>query len=240
MGIFDNFFGDGNEIPQPVLDKVNPAEIMMPEVRDDMEGFEGQNVIVFGNPIEVGAALDFEQGDNPFGFRGNCGLVSTSNFLNLCGIEADETLITRYAIENGECVYSEFLPPDHNGGTTARNIENILKAFGIESEVFYPDERGGDLESIAEKLEQGYVGMISVNAGYLWDDPVHVGDGSINHRITLTGTVRDGETGELIALTVCDSGSGEPCHVVPIELLQDCYVNAPGADVVFSAEPLRV
>lgn len=241
MGFFSeiNIFG-GNDVPQAILDTLQPADVMTPELRYDIEGFEGQEVIVFGNPSEVGASLDSNQGDNPFEASGNCGLVSTSNFLNLCGIsEANETLVTGYAIMNGECVYSEYLPPEENGGTGPENIENILTGFGIESETIYSNEMGGDLESIAEKLEKGYVGVMSVNAGYLWDDPSAVGDGGHNHRVTLTGSVRNSE-GDLIALTICDSGSGEPCHVVPIEQLEECYTNVPGTNVVFSTESLRV
>lgn len=241
MGLFDDIFGGGSEIPQELLDKIHPNEVMAPEMRDDMQNFEGRDVAVFGTPIETGENLDHQQGDNPYDAAGNCNLVSTSNFLNLCGEDrATETVITGYAIENGECVYSEYLPPSDRGGSGTQNMQNILSDFGVETEVVHPYERGGDLESIAARLEEGYVGAMGVNAGYLWDNPDYVGDGSVNHEVTLTGTVRDGETGELLALTVCDSGTGEACHVVPVEQLENCYSNAYGADVVFSTEPMRV
>lgn len=240
MGIFDILDG-GNEVPQGIMDDVSSYDIMKPEVRDDMQGFEGQDVVVFGNPIEVGKDyLNFEQGHNSYDALGNCNLVSTSNFLNLCGIsEANEEFITGYAIENGECTYSEFLPPEDRGGSNTQNMQNILSDFGIETEVVKPYENGGDIESIAARLEEGYVGAMGVNAGYLWDDPNYIGDGTVNHEVTLTGTVRDGETGELLALTVCDSGTSEFCHVVPVEQLEYCYENTWGADVVLSVEPMR-
>lgn len=239
MEIFDWIFDGGNEVPQVVLDVVQPAEVMTPEMRNDMEGFEGQDVIVFGHPTEVGDSLDSSQGDNPFNAEGNCGLVSTSNFLNLCGLDSNESLITGYAIASHECTYYDFLPSTDNGATNTGNIQNILSSLGVDSEVLHPSDRGGDLDSIAEKLEQGYVGMMAVNSGYLWDDPTYVGDGGADHMVTLTGTVRDSE-GNLIALTVCDSGSDEPCHVVPIEQLQDCYTYADRSAVVFSTDSLRV
>lgn len=241
MGIFDdvNIFGSSSEIP-PALDRADIPDVIHLELRDDMQGFEGQEVAVFGSPIETGENLDYEQGDNPFEAAGNCNLVSTSNFLNLCGIdEANETMITGYAIANGECAYSEYLPPEARGGSNTENMQNILGEFGIDTEVVRPYERGGDIESIAAKIEEGYVGAMGVNAGYLWDSPENIGDGTVNHEVTITGTVRDTQTGELLALTVCDSGTGESCHVVSIEQLEDCYLNVSGADVVFSTEPIR-
>lgn len=240
MGLLDIFDG-GNEISPQEPDNFDARAVIELEVRDDIQGFEGKDVAVFGKPIETGESLDYNQGDNPYDAGGNCNLVSTANFLNLCGIdEADETLITGYAIENGQCSYSEFLPPGDRGGSTTENMQNILNDFGIETEVVRPHEQGGDLESIAARLEEGYVGAMGVNAGYLWDSPAHIGDGNANHEVTLTGTVRDTNTGELLALTVCDSGSGEFCHVVPVEQLRDCYENVWNADVVFSTEPIRV
>ena len=229
---FDIFGESNNKVVEGVTDgrEINPN--MNPEVLDDVDGFENMDVVVFGNPSEVGDILDHFQGDNPFDVSGNCNLVSTANFMNLCGItEANETDITGYAIVNGECNY--------DGGSTTQNTQSILSDFGISTEVVRPGESGGDLESIAARLEEGYVGAMGVNAGYLWDDPAHIGNGGCNHEVTLTGTVRD-TNGELVALTVCDSGTGEACHVVPIEQLRDCYENVPNADVVFTTEPMRM
>lgn len=235
-----NIFDGGNELPQAIENRNDINEIMAPEVRDDIPGFEGQDVVVFGSPIDTGNILDHNQGDNPFNVSGNCNLVSTSNFLNLCGIsDANESFITYYAIMNDECIYSEYLPPSDCGGSTTNNMQSILSDFGIETEVVRPYDSNGDIESIAARLEEGYVGAMGVNAGYLWDDPSSIQDGYANHEITLTGTVRDAN-GDLIALTVCDSGTGEACHVVPIEQFEYCFSNVPNADVVFSTEPLRV
>ena len=207
---FGNIFDGGNEIPQAVLDKVDYSnEIMAPELRDDIKVFEGRDVVVFGKPFETGENLDYMQGDNPFEAAGNCNLVSTSNFLNLCGIEdANETMITGYAILTDQCSYIEWFPPECRGGSTTENMQSILNDFGIETEVVHPYDANGDIESIAARLEEGYVGAMGVNSGYLWDNPAYIGDGSVDHEVTLTGTVRDAETGDLLALTVCDSGTG--------------------------------
>ena len=244
MGFFDdnniNIFDNANEIIENISDGREIAPLMTPELINDMEGFNGKDVVVFGKPLEIGEILDHRQGDNPFQAAGNCNLVSTSNFMNLCGIvDANETDITGYAILNGECCYNYHDPPGNRGGSTTQNMQNILSDFGISTEVLTPHDIGGDIESIAARLEEGYVGAMGVNFGYLWNNPFTVGDGRVNHEVTLTGTVRD-PNGELLALTVCDSGTGEFCHVVPIEQLRDCYENVPGADVVFTTEPMRM
>jgi len=218
--------------------EINP--VMVPEIRDDVPGFEGRDVLVCGVPIETGEILNHEQGNNMYKAEGNCGLVSVSNTLVLCGHEGfSENLITTYAIENGECAYSQFMPPEDCGGTNPENIKSILDEFGVKAEIFKPNDAEGSIEAIAKSLEEGHVGVIGVNAGMLWDDIFSVGDGSANHAVTLTGTVRDEKTGKLLAITICDSGSNEPCHVVPIEEMRECYEYAPNATVILSKEPIR-
>lgn len=241
MGILEGFnIFDNNSINiENISASREISNFMSPELVNNIEGFKGEDVVVFGKPTEIGEILDHQQGDNPFGAYGNCNLVSTANFMNLCGISAaNETDITGYAILHGECCYNQYSSPEELGGSTTQNMQNILKDFGISTEVLHPYDSEGKIESIATRLEEGYVGAMGVNAGYLWDDPFNVGDGRVNHEVTLTGTVRD-KNGELLALTVCDSGTGEACHVVPIEQLRDCYENVPGADVVFTTEPMR-
>lgn len=227
---------ESNNLPENL--EINP--VMNPEIRDDVPGFEGRDVLVCGNPLEVGEQLNHEQGYNSYGAEGNCGLVSTSNVLNLVGREnIDEEKITGYAIANDECRHGTFLPPEDCGGTKLENMQNILSDFGVKTEVLKPDFENGSIESIAKRLEEGHVGIMCLNAGELWDNIYSLGDGGANHAVTLTGTVRDSETGELKALTICDSGDGSACHVVPIEKLEACYESAPRAAVIMSKEPMR-
>lgn len=227
---------ESNDLPKNL--EINP--VMNPEIRDDVPGFEGQDVLVCGNPMEVGEQLNHRQGDNSYGAEGNCGLVSASNVLNLVGRESiDEEKITGYAIANGECEYDQFTPPIDCGGTNLDNMQNILNDFGVPNEVIDSFDDRGSIEAVAKRLEAGCVGIMTVNAGELWDDPCSVGSGWANHAVTLTGTIRDSETGELQALTICDSGNGNACHVVPYEKLEACYEYVPGAAVILSKEPMR-
>ena len=221
-------------------DKTEINPVMKPEIRNDVPGFEGRDVLVCGNPFEIGEQLNHNQGDNSYGAEGNCGLVSISNVLNLVGRESiDEEKITGYAIANDECGYDAFSPPEYQGGTNLDNMQNILDDFGVKTEVIKSFDDQSDIETIAKRLEEGCVGIMTVNAGELWNEPSAYGDGFANHAVTLTGTVRDGETGELQALTVCDSGNGDACHVVSIEKLEACYEYTPNAAVILSKEPMR-
>lgn len=211
------------------------------EVRTDVENFEGEDVIVIGNPFEVAENLDYKQGDNPYGARGDCGLTSCSNFLNLCGIEATEDDVVGFALENGLCANNPFASPEHVGGTNDAQLETILECYGVESSVYYPDDSRGSLEGIASAVEEGHAVMMGVNAGYLWDEPAYVDGGDVNHQITVTGAIRDTE-GEVVGLTICDSGRGleeDSCRVLSISELQDCYATAGGASVIISDEVVR-
>ena len=76
-----------------------------------------------GDPYTMGEALDDYQGDNVFGFQGNCGLVTISNMLTMAGIACDEDMITAIAINTGLCEYDVYGPPEENGGTYAGTEE---------------------------------------------------------------------------------------------------------------------
>ena len=154
MGFFDNIniFDNTNEIIENVSEGREIAPIMTPEIINNMDGFYGKDVVVFGKPLETGKILDHQQGDNPFEAAGNCNLVSTSNFMNLCGIpNANETDITGYAILNGECSYNYYDPPWDRGGSNTQNMQSILSDFGISTDVVTPYDIGGDIESIAAR-----------------------------------------------------------------------------------------
>ena len=240
---FQNTIKEMNAVHTEKIGEQDTLETKMldSEVRNDIQGFEGRDVVVFGNPIEIGEKLDHLQGDNPYFAGGNCGLVSTANFLNLCGISAaDENMITKYTIDHDECMHGWFVPFASRGGVTTENEQKIIKDFGIGTNVFQTFEPGGSIEDIARQIEAGYVGIMGVNAGYLWDDPGCVEDGFMDHDVTLTGTVRDAQTGELLGITICDSGDRKACDVLSLDKLQQCYVDIPGARVIFSDSPMRV
>lgn len=215
-------------------------EICVEQV-DSLEGLGEEPVLVTGSPFEMAEELDCRQGDNKFQAASDCGLVSCSNFLKICGVEADEDEIVEFALEQNLCGHSPFQSPQEWGGTDDRCLETILESYGVESSVYYPGELRGSIEGIADAVEEGHAAMIGVNAGYLWNEPGAVGDGCANHQITVTGTVRD-SSGELAALTICDSGrhlDSDSCRVVPVAELESCYANVSGASVILSDQAVR-
>ena len=174
--VFSEFldFQSDNEIEEALDSPTFADEIQHPssELRSDFPGFEGREVVVYGNPVETGSQLDFVQGDNPYLARGNCGLVSVSNMLNLSGITAaNETMITKYAIDHDLCVHGWFMKPEDRGGVRTEFMSEILGGFGIETNSYSPKKFYGTPEGIAQQVESGHVAAMGLNAGFMWDDP---------------------------------------------------------------------
>jgi len=210
---------------------------IQPEISHDIPGVE--TALVYGNPYEAAGYLDDCQGDNQLGAEGDCGLVSTSNVLTLCGVKSDEESITEYAVENELCSYSRFLPPESRGGTTDSQICKILRLHGVEASAFSAQSAEGNCESVAEYVESGHGVEIGINAGYGWQNTNYTDDGSANHQITVTGTVRDANNGELKGFVVCDSGLNNGSRFMSLETLRDAYENVPGSSVIATDAPLR-
>lgn len=212
---------------------LEPMMIMEPEVGE---------VIVFGDPFEVGQNLDDCQGDNEFNAEGNCGLLTITNMLRLGGFNVTESDVTRFALENNLCANGIWMDPSQRGGTSVSGRQEILARLGIESSFTYDTYGAGSLSEIARYVEQGHGVNISVNAGYAWDAPMCIGDGSSNHSILVTGTAYDPDTGELKGLYVCDSGltdQDSKAYFLSVERLQDCYVDVPGTSLLVTDQPIR-
>lgn len=236
-GIFHNILKGLKE----VADVLENNEPISAEVFESLEGLEEYGeVSVTGNPFELAEILDYNQGDNEFGALGCCGLVSCSNFLQICGIDVSENEVVGYALENDLCVNDWFLPPEDKGGTTYKDLEAILDHYGVPSSTHWPCFTGS-VDDIARAIDQGKAVAISVNAGHLWGDANFVGDGHSNHRITVTGAIRDAN-GEVVGLTVCDSGRGlesDACRILTKEQLKLCYEDVLGANAVISDRKVR-
>jgi hypothetical protein len=230
-------FGSGLEING---DNSMEAFNLQPDVRYDIPGVE--TAMVYGNPYDAGEHLDNHQGDNELGAEGDCGLVSTANILNLCGVNTNEEKVTELAVENGLCNYSPYLPPESRGGATDKQLCELLRLNGVEASTLSAQSAEGNLNSVADYVESGHGVEMGINAGHGWQNANYIGDGSANHEIVVTGTVRDAETGELKGFIVCDSGLEEEksdSRYMSVEVLQDAYEKTPGASVIVTDEPLR-
>ena len=221
------------QIEETEMAQLEPEIIFEPEVGE---------VMVFGDPFEVGQNLDDCQGDNEFNAEGNCGLLTITNMLRLGGFDITESDVTRFALENDLCVDGVWVDPYSRGGTTVMDRQEILARYGIESSYTFDTHEAGGLNEIARYVEQGYGVNISVNAGYAWDSPSNIGDGSSNHSILVTGTAYDPYTGELKGFYVCDSGltqQDSKAYFLSVDRLQNCYVDALGASMLVTNQLIR-
>lgn len=228
---------------------------MMKEIAETQEGLESASlepelmdlpglgeVLVGGDPFEIGTRLDDEQGDNFYNFGGDCGLVSVLNILTMTGIETNEDEVVGRAIIMGLCDYSPMNSPEHNGGTTVLDRKALLESYGISTFILDGHGAAASPEVLAQLATAGYGVNISINGGYAWDKPEAIGDGSVNHSVVVTGGAWDKDTGELKGLFVCDSGllgRKSEAFFISVETLQDAYVNSYGSFALITDNPIR-
>lgn len=226
-------FGEQQQ-PEQVATDLDQYEPVVSEAGDS---------VATSDPFSVAPMLDYQQGDNAYGYEGDCGLVSVSNVLQLSGIDASEDDVVQVAVENGLCNSDPSLPPSALGGVSDENVIALLDHYGVDAQVYYPGEAGGTYEDIAAALENGQCVTMGVNAGYLWDEPNYVDSGNANHQIVLTSAARDAGTGEVTGFYICDSGrwqDGDNCRFVSVEEFDACYASAGAASVIITDEATRV
>lgn len=228
--------------PRELLSKPMEALAMEPEFRRDVPGCP--EALVTGSPFDNADKMDFNQGDNPFSASGNCGLVSIANTLSRGGFQVSENDVTGYAINSGQCVFDPNGPASENGGTDAVMRKNILAHFGVPSCIAGP-RNGGNPEQLADAIDEGKGVLIGVNAGILWNDADYVdtflGMPKANHCISVTGAVRDANTGELKGFYVADSGRGLPGDAnryLTLEEFNDAYTNVMGSEANITTKPI--
>lgn len=191
----------------------------------------GREVIKVGD-VEGCKELNHHQGDNPYGFRGTCGLVSCEDVLGQFGIEVTEGEVVRHAVIEGLCNVSE--SPDSSGGTTMAGQAQILADGGVPAHPV----TGADLGELASWVAEGRGVIAEVNAGELWDDARAYDSGYPNHAIVVTGSALDPQSGELLGFYVNDSGRGFPGdsgRFIPLDLMKHAWADVGGAAVVSDA-----
>ena len=190
---------------------------------------DGTPSVMYGD-VTGYAEYNHQQGDNPYGFQEDCGLVSSADVLNQFGIPATESDVVEHAAANGECDidYSDL---SNSGGTSLADQAKILGDYGVPSHA----ETGQSLEGLASQVEQGHGVIAEVNAGYLWGDSNYVQNGYPNHAITVTGVARDPSTGQIQGFYINDSGTGQSAEFVPAATMQQAWASTGGAAVVTDA-----
>ncbi len=194
---------DYDEISDPNRELRHPGELdRVIDAPHHMETLpDGREVLVIGDP-ERDASVTHRQGDNTYGFEGDCGLCSCQGILNLFGTRISEDDIVRYAVDHGLCEVSRDLT--QSGGTTPEQQAELLSDLGVPAH----SEVGVSLEQLAEYVEQGHYAIIEANAGILFDNAQSVGDdpGQFNHAVVVTGVARELQTGSIVGFYVNDTG----------------------------------
>jgi hypothetical protein len=187
---------------------------------------DGQPSVTYGDVTRY-ADFNHQQGDNPYGFNEDCGLVSCQDVLNQFGVPVSETDVVTHAINGGECQ----IDPNsafNSGGTSPSDQAQILTDYGVPAHA----EMGQSTEDLAANVEQGHGTIIGVNAGVLWGDSNHYENGQANHAVTVTGVARDPSTGQIQGFYINDSGDGKSAQCVPETVMTKAWVDTGGQCVV--------
>ena len=180
-----NFEGNFDGMDPGLEQLENPQQaVLEPELIEA----GGQPIEIWGDPYTMGEALDDYQGDNVFGFQGNCGLVTISNMLTMAGIACDEDMITAIAINTGLCEYDVYGPPEENGGTYADRGAVFWKCSGWRMRFSMPEVRREALRP-SPPMWRKDAWLISASTPVISGGmPIISIMGQSNHSVVVTGT----------------------------------------------------
>jgi hypothetical protein len=213
------------DVQQPVAPDVSDGSALAeaPSYSDVLP--DGTPTEVTGNP-QGDAQFNHQQGDNPYGYQNDCGLVSAQDILNQFGVNVSEGDVVQHAVQNGECDVSN--DPTQAGGTSLEQEAQILTDYGVPAHT----EQETSLDELANHVQNDQGVIIGVNAGVLWHDSNSYDQGQANHAIVVTGVARDPQTGQIRGFYVNDSGDGQSAKFVDANTMQQAWLAAGGGSVV--------
>lgn len=192
---------------------------------------DGQASVRYGD-VRHDAAYNHLQGDNPYNFHEDCGLVSCQDVLNQFGIPVREGDVVTHAVTHGECQVDPNSSFD-SGQTTSGDQAQILTDLGVPAHV----EAGRSLDDLAVSVEEGHGTIVEANAGVLWNAADAYDYGAANHAVTVTGVARDPGTGEVQGFYINDSGDGKPAVFVSAAVMRTAWLDTGGQCVVTDTWP---
>ncbi|MET7403863.1 hypothetical protein ABZS66_61385 [Dactylosporangium sp. NPDC005572] len=215
----------GDWPPGPPPDVPLPPDVL-PEVPHQLDTLpDGRASVTIGDVSGLAEGVH-QQGDNPYGFQGTCGLCSCAGILREFGFPVTEADVVSHAIVNGECVVDS--DPANSGGTTPDMQVRLLADYGIPAHV----EQMDSLEEMADAIEQGRGAIIGANAGVLWNDASYYEYGQANHAVQVTGVARDPLSGAVQGFYINDTGTGQAGHFVDADTVSAAWLDAGGTAVV--------
>ena len=187
----------------------------------DREYDDFERSVIDTNPDFYETGSFYQQGINEFGYQGTCGPTSQANAINeLLGTnELTENKVLSVAIDNNLCQTHGDM--DSCGGTSTEQFMDLYDKMNeqlgdkFDTELFeYGDVL--DADQVADRLDNGDVVNVAVDACALWDMPrdyvndlgVRQDDFYSDHWITVTGVQRL-DDGTIKGFDIIDSGGGE-------------------------------
>ncbi len=214
------------DVPPQTLDAPNPNMVSLDVPMEVDTLGDGRKTEIIGDVRRL-EDVNTKQGDNPYGYLGDCGLVSCKNVFEQFGMDSTEARVVGYAAAHGLCdVGKPGDPPEQLGGTTPMDQAKILSDNGVPSHVW----TATSVDDLAGFVQAGRGVIIGVNAGILWNDANYVEDGNPNHAITVIGVLRDPTTQALEGFVVNDSGTGKTT-VVGADTMSQCFSQKGGVCV---------
>jgi hypothetical protein len=177
-----------------------PTNPDVPQFRDVLH--DGRETVVIGD-VEKSKDFVTKQGDNPYGFRGTCGLVSVAGVLRQFGQNVTEADVVKYAVEHRPPLCNVSDNVYLSGATAPEQLAKLLGDAGVSAR----PEKLGSLDGLAQRVGEGRSVIIGVNAGHLWNDVQYLENGQANHAVVVTGIAKDPTTSDIQGFFVNDSGT---------------------------------
>ena len=203
------------------------AEIDVPGQLDELP--DGEPSLMLGH-VGSYAAFNHRQGDNPEHFQLDCGLMSVQDVLQQFGAHVTEADMVEHALQRGECAVDP-AAAELSGGTTPSQDARVLTEYGVPSRA----ESGLTLRELAALVEQSRGVIIGVNCGVLWQAPDDLGNGGVNHAVTVTGVALDPQDRNIQGFYINDSGSGKSAEFVSAVLIRVAWQDTGGWTIVTDA-----
>lgn len=142
------------------------------------------------------------------------------------------------AIDNDWTLTDPTRPLYERGGSNYLQQQAILDSWGIRNDLL----PGYNAQGIANLVVSGRAVIVAVNAGKLWDEAAYVGNGKVNHIVTVTGVVYDADDGLLKGFYLADSGRHKVSDMTRyVSLAQfKAAANVGSAYAIYTLEPVKL
>ncbi|MDD5384419.1 MAG: calcium-binding protein [Gallionella sp.] len=197
---------------------------------------DGAAILVYGYPKRN--ELDYMQGNAVPDYQGTCALTAIANLLTQSDRPTTEANVVQVAIDNNWAVTNPSLPPYQRGGSNYVGQQAILDSYGVRNSLL----AGYNEQGVANLVRSGRGVIIGLNAGLLWDDAAYMGDGAVNHVVTITGAAYRENDGTLAGFYIADSGRSKVSDMtryVSVEKFRT-VANVASAYAIYTIEPLKL